>query len=50
MVYGKAPVHDDFDAGCLQTPCYSGVANADLHPDENGFDLEHGIEKGGHVL
>ena len=50
MVYCKAPVHDHFDARCLQARGYARVANPDLHPDQNGFDLDHGIEQRWYVL
>jgi hypothetical protein len=50
MVYCKAAVHDNFDALCLQAVCNVRVADAYLHPDENGFDLEHGIEQRWYVL
>jgi hypothetical protein len=50
MVYCKAPVHDHFDACCLQARCYGRMAYAYLHPDENWFDLEHSIEQRWYVL
>ena len=50
MVYCKALVHDNLDAGRLQAPGHVCVANADLHPNENGFDLEHRIEQRWYVL
>ena len=50
MVYSEAPVHDHFDAGCLQAPRDTGMANAYLHPYQNGLDLEHRIEQRRYVL